>query len=370
MRSNIKLIRLLCLVSFFQMSFFSGLSQSIFEFTSKKNPKEKILLQPIIFSSPETGLAVGSLLFYQKETAFNYRNTITGIVNYSFNKQYRIILRPNFFLAKGNLYLKGHLEFNKRQFQFWGIGDTTPQDNNEDIDGRDLKLNIDFYKKIKRNIYIGPSYSFYSLSDTALETDSLLDETFPTLGFGGYQLSGAGLSFLMDNRNSFNSPSSGTYIELKSTHFLEQLGSDFDFNTYHIDLRKYYKLTSEKDHILALRSLNTFTSSEAPWNHKSQLGGLAFRGYFEGRFRDQNLSSIQAEYRSPLLIGRFGIVGFAGYAWVYDSLDEFINNKKYGNIGTGIRFSLDKEDKLNLRFDFALGELGNRGVYFGIREVF
>ena len=159
-------------------------------------------------------------------------------------------------------------------------------------------------------------------------------------------------------------------MQLKSTYFIEQLGSDFNFNAYHIDLRKYYKLASEKEHILALRSLNTFTSSQAPWNHKSQLGNLSFRGYFEGRFRDQNFSSFQAEYRSPLLIWRFGIVGFAGYGWVYNSLDEFINNKKYATIGTGIRYSLNKEDKLNLRFDFALGELGNRGVYFGIREVF
>jgi hypothetical protein len=40
------------------------------------------------------------------------------------------------------------------------------------------------------------------------------------------------------------------------------------------------------------------------------------------------------------------------------------------NAGMGLRFLVDKQDRTNLRFDYAVGQDGNRGFYFSFGESF
>ena len=93
------------------------------------------------------------------------------------------------------------------------------------------------------------------------------------------------------------------------------------------------------------------------------------RGYYDGRYTDNNLFGVQAEYRFPLK-GRFGMVLFGAIGKVGKEAAEVFNFKQLKPaVGTGVRYAIDKKEKLNLRLDFAFGERSS-GVYFNIIEAF
>jgi len=97
-------------------------------------------------------------------------------------------------------------------------------------------------------------------------------------------------------------------------------------------------------------------------------GGDKFvRGYNYGRYRDKNLSSIQTEFRLPL-VWKFGIATFGGISNLFANNFK-INDSKY-NCGLGLRFLVDKHDKTNLRLDYAVGNDGNSGFYISFGESF
>jgi outer membrane translocation and assembly module TamA len=93
------------------------------------------------------------------------------------------------------------------------------------------------------------------------------------------------------------------------------------------------------------------------------------RGFYYGRYRDNNLSSLQTEFRLPL-VWRFGLATFAGLSNIYSEKNSFkFTNLKY-NFGLGIRFLVDRKDNTNLRIDYAIGSNKNSGFYVSFGESF
>lgn len=90
------------------------------------------------------------------------------------------------------------------------------------------------------------------------------------------------------------------------------------------------------------------------------------RGYFQGRFRDRQFLSFQAEYRSPLLFWRISTAAFAGAGRVADKVSKLDFGGLKPSFGGGFRIMLDKVD----RFDLGFGEDGNTGFYVGFSEAF
>jgi hypothetical protein len=75
------------------------------------------------------------------------------------------------------------------------------------------------------------------------------------------------------------------------------------------------------------------------------------------------------EHRVMPVWWRFGLVGFLGLGSVSDSIESFgLDDFKY-SVGLGIRFQFDREARLNVRADYALGD-GSSGFYLGVKEAF
>ena len=90
------------------------------------------------------------------------------------------------------------------------------------------------------------------------------------------------------------------------------------------------------------------------------MGGDEFvRGYFFGRFRDKNLSTLQTEIRSPSL-WRFGLAAIGGISTLYDNFSNF-SKQFWPNYGAGLRFLIDRKENINLRLDYVLGAHDNSG---------
>ncbi len=134
------------------------------------------------------------------------------------------------------------------------------------------------------------------------------------------------------------------------------------------DIRSYK--TWKDKFTFAGRFINDFNFGNPPFYDLAVIGGDKFvRGYYYGRYRDNNLSALQTEFRFPI-VWKFGSAFFGGLANIYSGTHHFkLQNSKF-NFGIGIRFLIDKKDMSNLRLDYAVGQNGNNGFYMSFGESF
>jgi outer membrane protein assembly factor BamA len=150
--------------------------------------------------------------------------------------------------------------------------------------------------------------------------------------------------------------------------FGRTIGSDFAFNRFSLDLRKYIRFSYSR--CLALQTTFLFQSGDPPFWRMGLLGGSAeMRGYYLGRYRDRNMINLQAEYRWVPVLWRLGLVAFAGLGDVASTLGGFDLGSFKLAYGLGLRFVFDPKQRLHLRLDFGFGK-GTSGVYFTAGEAF
>jgi len=143
------------------------------------------------------------------------------------------------------------------------------------------------------------------------------------------------------------------------------LGSDYAMTDIALDLRKYFPLGK---HTIATQAYLQTQSGDVPFFLLSEMGGYyRMRGYFQGAFRGQTFSTVQAEWRFPLF-WRLGGVAFGSLGQVSDEI-TFNQNDIRGAAGAGLRILFNDKENINLRIDYAMGK-NTSGFYFTIAEAF
>ena len=177
---------------------------------------------------------------------------------------------------------------------------------------------------------------------------------------------GMGPSLTWDSRDSLSWPLQGNYMEGKLTVFDPAFGSDVRYRRLAIDIRHYQPLWLK--HILAIRFVTQAVWGEVPFQRMPQLGGpTLFRGWFGGQLRESLLIALEAEYRVPIT-KRWAAVAFGSVGRVAKDVKHFAMRDLRGAGGAGIRFSVDKRDRVNIRFDAAYGD--KFYPYIQFREAF
>ncbi|MCB0820671.1 MAG: hypothetical protein KDC13_08610, partial [Bacteroidetes bacterium] len=121
--------------------------------------------------------------------------------------------------------------------------------------------------------------------------------------------------------------------------------------------------------ILALNGIVDLHSGETPFMLLAGLGGSKrMRGYYENRFRDNNAALVQMEFRK-MLSPRIGFTVFASGGKVFNKLSLFGPAPYRFAAGGGIRISINKSERLNLRLDAAVGKK-SQAFYILVGEAF
>lgn len=183
-------------------------------------------------------------------------------------------------------------------------------------------------------------------------------------GSRSFRASGLGLLVNYDTRDNIFQPTGGSLHQAIFMSFPPLLGSQYKFNQYQLDFRRYVEVNNGR--ILALQAWYSFTSGSPPFQYYAMIGGSdVMRGYFEGRYRDRNAMAYQAEYRIPLH-RKLGIVLFGSAGQVGDKISSYAFNRfRYGG-GLGFRYQLTEEG-VNIRLDIAYGD--QAAWYFGLNEI-
>jgi outer membrane protein assembly factor BamA len=334
-----------------------------------KKHKLKVLPLPEFGYAPETRWYAGGVALFTYKIFDDSTTRTTNFkleLNYTQNNQTIVSSDYNIFLKNNRFYFFGENSFQRFPENFWGIGNHTSNENLEKYDANRLELNNGFLKQVKKGIYIGPTYRMQYMYNIRPEPRGILDNgTIP--GAGTSFSSGLGYTINWDRRDNILNPRKGLLLSFSNSYFGKIFGSSFGFQRFEIDARKYFKLFSK--HILAVQAFGIFNKGNPPFRMMALMGSESImRGYYQGRYRDKNYLTFQAEYRMPVY-WIFGLTTFAALGDVASRLENFeiINFK--ATYGLGLRIRVDKRDNVNLRFDYAMGR-NTSGFYVVFGEAF
>jgi len=333
--------------------------------------KHRFLVLPIVARSIETDWSFGiafSGTFHLKSPTDTVTRTsnLQALSLYTLRNQFVAAINGSIYFPREKYILSQQVSYSYFPDKFWGLGSETPDSNEESYSYQQFYIYLHPQRLIGNKFFIGLLYEFQKVWNVQYQAGGLFDKE-QILGRYGYAASGLGLSFTYDNRNNAFAPDRGMMLQFHFDHFDNILGSTYRYTNYVIDLRKFWRLY--KQQVLAVQAFGYFNIGEVPLRSLASLGGAnSMRGYYSGRYRDQNLYVLQSEYRIPLF-WRLGCVVFGDLGNVTSKWGEFnFESLKY-TYGAGIRFALSKSERLNLRLDYGIGH-GSHGFYFQLGEAF
>ena len=331
--------------------------------------KADLSLIPFIIYQPETSVAFGGVsnLTFSTSPLDKKRSNLFSGAQYTLLNQYIVFGIYSLYISQERYFAQGSIMFNFFPDRYYGIGPDTPDSFEEEIEYNAFSFDNSIYKHMYRALYLGVRTRFVSRYNMELEENSLL-EINNTPGQDGYIASGIGPALLIDSRDNLQSSYQGWYVDLNMVFHSDSWGNEYPFNQLRLDTRKFFPFPKER--VLAFQYLGIFTSDvAAPFKELAELGGdQIMRGYFTGRYRDAILMAAQVEYRRPL-VGKLSGVAFAGIGNVSGEVASFFDHSLKGTGGTGLRFALNKKERVKVRFDMAVGSEGT-AFYFGINEAF
>ena len=331
--------------------------------------RSKFVISPIVSYKPSTswGFGVGAKWLFKFKNSTQDTRTSNMPISAIYTLKNQIVIGSGYvvFFNRETFMVKGNIQYSKFPQLYYGIGGTTSKENEELYEYQNFLFEPLLLKRVVGKLFLGGGIRYRNIWNLKSQRDGLLEQQKP-LGYRGSVSSGLQLAATFDNRDNVLNAQTGSLYEIKHAFYGRKLAG-FPFQSTQIDLRSYFKLSQRND-IVAIQGYGFFSDGRAPVNELAALGGSdLMRGYYQGRFLDNNMLATQLEYRFPVY-EPIGIVVFVGAGNVYNKISELRLNALKIGYGAGLRLKIVRSENLNIRVDVAKGEKLN--FYFGIAEAF
>ncbi|WP_170932399.1 BamA/TamA family outer membrane protein [Belliella buryatensis] len=333
--------------------------------------KPVISVLPLVYYTPETSWSFGAGAvgnFKLGNPALEtYESQLVVGTAYTLLDQFLAYSSWRVFTEENKNLFAGEIGWYRYVFFFYGLGNQVQESDREQYDAALPRLRFDYLRKVRAHFYLGLRYHFDEFNITTVEENGLLaNGNF--LGSEGGRISGFGPMAYYDSRDSQLYPTRGIFGEASFQTFNRALGSDFHYSRWLMDFRSVHAINSKS--VFVWNAYSEVLVGETPFFALPLVGGnRLLRGLFEGKFRDQNLALLQAEYRYKFL-SRWGAVVFSGVGNVFSKENSFQFNQSKLTYGIGGRFQLSKREKLNLRLDLAHAPGEDFRIYLTFGEAF
>ncbi len=332
--------------------------------TDTNSRKIKIFPVPAIGHSPETSTYFGAvaLASFRSAADTNTRESNTKVeFNYSLRNQLILECGWNYFSPGEKWFSEAIFRFSQFPDYYYGLGRNSDARDEVQYNSNRFRTSVNALYQLRSNFFAGPLFRYTSYS----RVQYLGGDSITYLELSPSQVWGLGLEARKDLRNSLLGPTEG-YLAGLAVSYNQGAGAG------------YLKIEPDFRYYLPLGEVTWASRFYAEWNWGDTppfydiglLGGdRTARGIYLGRFRDVNLSTLQTEFRIPLF-WRLGVSFFGGLSDVYASGLEVKLSPLIYNAGGGIRFLIDRESNVNLRFDYGVASGGQSGFYVAFGESF
>ena len=360
---------LLVIIGFYLIPAFSS-GQNPVPIDTLRQANGRFLVFPFFLRSPETNWGFGgaSAYFFKLDPKDSIIRTsdINLLGLYTLNEQVVFWLNSNIFFPGEDQIFRLQSSYSYYPDQFWGLGNETDYQAREDYSLKQFFFNPQYLYRVYKKFYAGVTYEFQNTNDVLYHENGIFDQQ-QVVGRNGGNVSGIGMLATWDTRNNAFSPSRGSFTEMNFTGFSNAIGSDFNFSSFSVDLRKFLRLHINT--VLALQGVVKLTKGDVPFRNLAMLGGPELmRGYYKGRYADEDMMVYQAEVRQ-FLFWRLGITAFVAAGQVSPETNKFYLDGFHAAYGAGVRFLLNEKEKLNLRVDYGRSQDGG-AFYIYLKEAF
>ncbi|WP_073120856.1 BamA/TamA family outer membrane protein [Reichenbachiella agariperforans] len=341
------------------------------------NKRAEVLFQilpfPIYSYSQETGQVYGlvkyNLINIVKGDTVSAASSFSALASASALGQIKFVMGSRVYLKEDRIVLQGEASYiNFPQF-FLGIGNDVTREGLEEISTKSLNFvnSALFAVNYSKTVYTGVSQEFRNYYEVEKDSSSYLNVN-QVPGFEGGAISGVGPAFIYDTRDHRYNSRTGAYIFTSYKYFGKYLGSDFDYGTFTLDVRKF--INPWMNHVIGFQAYTELNTGAVPFYSLALLGGSErMRGYYEGAIRDKAIADVQVEYRMPVW-KIFGMVAFASAGRVAPDYSAMQLKDVWMSGGLGLRVMVDSKNRANLRMDFGWGQEGAKAFVIGFTESF
>lgn len=320
--------------------------------------KRKIMPIPYVSYDRSLGFSLGAIpmvMFNPSDKDTISPSSLIGLLGfYTTSKSWMLMGFGKFFLREDRWRITTGGGIGTVNYQFYldsPISSWIPYQSEADF----FVFKVE--RRVHKKLYAGISYVY---ADVVTDTESLpLTDSLTLHGFG--------LNLTLDRRDNPYYPRKGFFTTIKYNAFPEFMGNDPRSNKIEIDFNHYLPVRQQTD-VLAGRFYAGLGIGELAFNQQFIVKDPDIRGYTQGAYRGEYLLALQGEYRYNFH-KRWGAVGFAGLATVFEAINESDNGKLLPAIGTGIRFRAFPENNFSVGLDVAAGR-DDWGIYFQIGEAF
>lgn len=339
-----------------------------------------ILLDSAHHTHISSGLA-NVQLTSKRQLNFNFRhNVYLSHDRWIFQGDWRVLLFSQSTYGLGILDLPGAFSLN-------GINVEDGETGEQPMRFTYIRLYETAFTRIKNRWYGGFGFAMDAhskikderldlISEPPFYTSHYLYSNLRQFSYEKYMTNGFIIKLLHDNRDNSINSYRGIYFDAGFRFNQTWLGSDKSSSQLLLELRNYQRL-GKGYNCIAFWFIGQFlTSGKIPYLALPSIGWDTYnrsgRGYIQGRFRGENMVYGETEYRYKISQnGLLGGVIFINTISVDNPLaDQQLFEKFALGYGAGLRIKMSKETRTNICIDFAMGQNGSAGLYFGLQEAF
>ncbi len=340
--------------------------------------RARLIALPVAGYGKEKGIEFGAVSLYSFYTdtldPHTRNSALSANALYSTKKQSSTSIKADIWRPSNRYHYLAEVRMRNQPFNFYGTGNETNEADKDVITQKIFRVNAEAEKLFGNSAFTGVTLGFENYNFKDREAGGIYDTDPAIFDRDGGSVAFIGLSQVIDTRNSNNFPTKGIFFKVNYQYAPDLFGgNNFTGSQIKVNLRGFKSL--DKKAVLALNGIyHTLGGSRVPVYLLPQLGNdEMMRGYYSGRYRDQNLLAAQAELRYRI-IPILGITGFAGTGMVYGNRHFALSELK-PNYGAGLRYFFDPAKGQSIRFDYGIGEKrpGEKrqtGFYISFGEAF
>lgn len=403
---------LLLLVSFLGLSV---QAQDTLRAEEWKENKYTIVPMPVIAANPTTGFMFGvapGVTFINGNPEITSISSFLGSFIYTTKNQLLTSIRGSLFSDGDEWVYTTDVRFNINSQPTYGLSTQTQSTDNtvinmpndEDIDNlldgpteaemmgfNHFRLYQTVMKRHKTSrFFYGVGYHFDIISkidDNQLDltaTPPMLTHHYQyqitkNLPLDSYTQSGISFNLSFDSRDNIANPYKGRLASISFKANPTFLGSTASANQLWLEYRDYIQLNKSRPrNLIALWTFGWFvTGGKVPYMFLPALGWDMYsrsgRPYTQGRFRGEDISYSEVEWRFPLQKkkDKMGGVVFINMTSASSRTQniEIFSSAQFG-YGAGFRYMLSEKNRVNLGIDYGRGRNGASGIFLNLNEYF
>ncbi|MDE5762632.1 MAG: BamA/TamA family outer membrane protein, partial [Bacteroidales bacterium] len=240
------------------------------------------------------------------------------------------------------------LSYWRERPEFWGIDYASCASREPiEITCNKIELNASYDYQFAKDFYVGAAVDFsYKV------INEIADKTYLNGQKLSYITTGVGASVQYDSRDHVGNPTRGGNVILRGMVYPSFFGTNPQ-TICRITFQANYYQKLWKGAVLAFDAYTQINTPDTPWALREESGGkFRLRGYYEGRYIDNNLLSVQAELRQKLF-WRLGLTAFGGFGALFPNFEALRAEHLLYTAGVGLR--LEFKHNVNLRVDYGFG---------------